>query len=120
MYETEIKISDQDTIPAPSGFHVLVAIPAIEEKTAGGIIRPDVLRDLEKTASIFAVVISLGPDAYNDENKFPSGPWCKRGDWVIVRSYSGTRFKIEGQEFRIINDDTIEAVVVDPRKLERA
>ena len=120
MYKTEINVSDKDTIPAPTGFHILVAIPAVEEKTAGGIIRPDQLRDLEKTASIFGVVMALGPDAYADDDKFPSGPWCKKDDWVVFRSYSGTRFKIEDCEFRLVNDDTVEAVVIDPRQVQRA
>ncbi len=121
MYEvTEIDISAQDTIPVPTGFRVLIAVPSVEEKTSGGIIRPDNLRTLEKTASIFGAVISLGPDAYKNEERFPSGPWCKEGDWVLFRSYSGTRFKVDDQEFRIINDDTVEAVVDDPRKVQRA
>jgi chaperonin GroES len=120
LYQTEIDISAQDTIPAPTGFHLLIAVPSIEEKTEGGIIRPDELREREKTATIFGNVISLGPDCYTDADKFPSGPWCEQGDWVLFRSYSGTRFKIEGQEFRVINDDTVEAVVDDPRKVERA
>ena len=61
----------------------------------------------------------MGPDAYKDKEKFPTGPWCKRGDFVIFRSYSGTRFKIHSHEFRIINDDTVEAVVEDPRGYKR-
>ena len=65
------------------------------------------------------MVIELGSLAYADKDKFPNGPWCKKGEWVLIRSYSGTRFKIDNQEFRIINDDTVEAVVDDPRKVER-
>jgi len=121
MYEIAgIDVSKPETIPAPTGFRILIAVPSIEEKTAGGIIRPDNLRSLEKTASIFGAVVSLGPDAYKNKERFPSGPWCKKGDWVLFRSYSGTRFKVEGHEFRIINDDTVEAVVDDPREVERA
>jgi co-chaperonin GroES (HSP10) len=65
-------------------------------------------------------VLKVGPEAYADADKFPSGPYCKEGDFVIFRSYSGTRFKVAGKEFRIINDDTVEAVVDDPRGYERA
>ena len=65
-------------------------------------------------------VLAMGPDCYMDAIKFPSGAWCKVNDWVLFRSYSGTRFKIKGQEFRILNDDTIEAVIGDPRLIERA
>lgn len=107
-------------LPDPKGYRVLLAMPAVEEKTAGGIIRPDKLRDEEKTASILGLVLKLGPDAYADPDKFPGGAWCKAGDWVIFRSYSGTRFKIDGREFRLINDDTVEAVVADPKGYGRA
>ena len=62
----------------------------------------------------------MGPDAYDDKKKFPNGPYCNEGDWVLMRSYSGTRFKIHGKEFRLINDDSVEAVVQDPRGIEKA
>ena len=65
-------------------------------------------------------VLKVGPDAYKDTNKFPTGAWCEAGDFVIVRAYAGTRFKIYGKEFRLINDDQIEAVVDDPRGITRA
>lgn len=121
MYNTNIKLPDApEAIPVPKGYKVLVAIPGIEEKTAGGIIRPDILRDQEKVASIFGYVVSMGDLAYGDPDKFPTGPWCKIGDWVLFRAYSGTRLKIKGQEFRLINDDAIEGTVDDPRTVERA
>ena len=121
MYASQIKeVQDKSCIPDPSGYKILVATPSVEEKTSGGVIRPDSLRKLEEVASIFGYVVSVGPDAYKDENKFPSGPWCKAGDWVIFRSYSGTRLKVEDQEFRLINDDTVEAVVESPAKIQRA
>ena len=65
-------------------------------------------------------VLDVGPDAYGDKTKFPNGPWCKAGDFVLVRTYSGTRFKIYGREFRLLNDDQIDAVVDDPRGITRA
>jgi co-chaperonin GroES (HSP10) len=80
---------------------------------------PDALRDAEGIASIIGFVVSMGPDAYQDKEKFPHGPYCEKGDFVIFRSYSGTRFKIHTQEFRLINDDTVEAVVDDPRGYKR-
>ncbi len=109
-----------DTLPSPKGFRMLVAMPEVQEKTAGGIIRPDDLKKKEETASIIGQVLSMGEDCYADPARFPSGPWCKEGDWVLMRSYSGTRFKVKGREFRILNDDTIEAVIVDPTGFERA
>ena len=80
---------------------------------------PDGLRAAEETASIIGFVMAMGADAYKDHSKFPNGPFCKKGDFVIFRSYSGTRFKIHGKEFRLINDDTVEAVVDDPRGYTR-
>ena len=107
-------------LPEPSGYRLLIAVPEISEKTDGGLIRPDQLVKAEETASIVGFVVKAGPDAYADLNKFPNGPWCKEGDFVIFRSYSGTRFKVLGKEFRLINDDTVEAVVEDPRGYSRA
>lgn len=119
MYSSEVKLPEQMNIPDPKGYKILVAVPSVEEKTAGGIIRPESLKDREQTASIFGYVVSMGDLAYADPDKFPTGPWCKITDWVVFRSYSGTRFKIGSSEFRLINDDTVEAVVDDPRKIER-
>jgi len=81
---------------------------------------PDSLKSAEQTASVIGFVVKAGPDAYMDKDKFPNGPYCQEGDFVIFRSYSGTRFKIDKQEFRLINDDTVEAVVEDPRGYTRA
>ena len=117
---TEMTVSEERHLPRPQGYKILVAIPAPKEKSDGGIIIPDMLKDAEKTASIYGNVIALGPDAYADALKFPSGPYCEQGDWVIFKSYSGTRFRINGEEFRLINDDTVEAVVDDPRTVTRA
>ena len=80
---------------------------------------PDGLRIAEETASIVGFVIKMGPDAYSDKDRFPNGPYCQEQDFVIFRSYSGTRFKIHGKEFRLINDDSVEAVIQDPRGLEK-
>lgn len=122
MY-TANKVEDEDVkarLPEPSGYRLLIAIPEISEKTEGGVYMPDQLKKAEETASLIGFVVKAGPEAYSDENKFPSGPWCKEGDFVIFRSYSGTRFKVLGKEFRLINDDTVEAVVEDPRGYSRA
>jgi co-chaperonin GroES (HSP10) len=107
-------------LPQPQGYKILIGVPEISEKTEGGVFMPDGLKSAEETASIIGFVMKLGPDAYNDQNKFPNGAYCKEGDFVIFRSYSGTRFKIHGKEFRLINDDTVEAVVEDPRGYSRA
>jgi co-chaperonin GroES (HSP10) len=122
MYSAEKIELDEDTtrkLPEPQGYKLLIAIPKLEEKTSGGVIIPDKLKGLEQTASIIGLVIAMGKAAYNDADKFPDGPYCKEGDFVIFRSYSGTRFKLRGEEFRLINDDTVEAVVDDPREYTR-
>jgi co-chaperonin GroES (HSP10) len=122
MY-TANKVEDEQLkakLPEPSGYRLLIAVPEVSEKTEGGVFMPDQLKKAEETASIVGFVVKAGPDAYADLNKFPNGAWCKEGDFVIFRSYSGTRFKVLGKEFRLINDDTVEAVVEDPRGYSRA
>jgi len=106
-------------LPEPQGYKILIALPESEEKSEGGIIMADMTRRVEETASIIGFVIKMGPDCYKDEKRFPSGAYCKEGDFVIMRAYSGTRMKIHGKEFRIINDDTVEAIVQDPTGIVR-
>lgn len=107
-------------LPDPSGYRILCAIPEVEEKTEGGIYKADITIQHEELLTTVLFVLKTGPDAYKDEKRFPSGPWCKEGDFVLVRPHAGTRVKIHGQEFRIINDDSVEAVVEDPRGIKRA
>lgn len=114
---TEEKVVTQ--LPEPKGYKILIGIPEVSNTTDGGVIMPDQHRMAEETASIVGFVIKMGPDAYNDKKRFPNGSYCNEGDFVIFRSYSGTRFKIHGKEFRLINDDTVEAVVDDPRGYTR-
>jgi chaperonin GroES len=122
MY-TANKVEDENVkarLPVPVGYKLLIAIPEVSEKTEGGVYMPDSMKKAEETASIIGFVVSVGSEAYTDPNKFPDGPWCREGDFVIFRSYSGTRFKVMGKEFRLINDDTVEAIVEDPRRYSRA
>ncbi len=112
-------MTEMSVIPDPKGYKVLVVVPRAEEKTAGGIFKPDKLVDAESIATIYGAVAKMGPDAYKDKKKFPNGAYCEVGDFVLFRSYTGTRFKIDGTEYRLINDDAVEAVVEDPRKIER-
>lgn len=107
-------------LPDPSGYRILCALPEIEEKTEGGIIKADITLHHEELLTTTLFVLKLGPDAYSDKTRFPSGPWCKEGDFILVRPHAGTRVKIHGQEFRILNDDSVEAVVEDPRGITRA
>jgi len=110
-------------LPEPKTFHLLCVVPeAIEEYADSeiGIIKSGQAMHYEELLTPVLFVVKLGPDAYTDATRFPSGPSCKEGDFVIVRPNSGTRLKIHGREFRIINDDSVEAVVEDPRGISRA
>jgi co-chaperonin GroES (HSP10) len=106
-------------LPDPSGYRILCAIPEIENKFDSGIVKADITLQHEELLTTVLFVVKLGPDCYKDEKRFPSGPWCKEGDFVLVRPHAGTRLKIHGREFRIINDDSIEGVVEDPRGISR-
>ena len=107
-------------LPEPKGYKLLIALPEIEEATEGGIIKSAQSQHEESIATVVGWVMATGPDAYANYNRFPNGPYCQIGDWVVFRAFSGTRLKIHGKEFRLINDDTVEAVVEDPRGVERA
>ena len=107
-------------LPDPKGYKLLIALPKVDEATEGGIIKSAQSQYDESIATVVGWVMSMGSDAYANFDRFPSGPYCQVGDWVIFRAYSGTRIKIHGKEFRLINDDTVEAVVEDPRGVERA
>lgn len=119
MYKDDFSIPKGAKLPKPTGYRILVMMPLLEDKTKGGIIRPDALKSAEQTASMAAKVLEFGPDAYKDEDKFPTGAWCQPGDIVITRAYSGTRFDIGEREFRLINDDSVEGVVPDITQLVR-
>ena len=119
MYSTALEVAPEDDLPRPAGYKVLIAMPKLEEKTAGGIYIPTDLKKREEVASIFGKVLRLGPDAYADKDRFQSGPLCKVGDWVMINPYAGVRFTIGDQEYRFINDDTVEATVDDPKNIAR-
>jgi len=107
-------------VPDPSGYRILCAIPEIEGSYESGILKADTVLKYEELLTTVLFVVKLGPDCYKDTTRFPSGPWCKQGDFVLVRPHAGTRVKIHGREFRIINDDSVEGVVDDPRGISRA
>ncbi len=117
-------VSEEDTakkpraahkLPDPKGYKILISLPEPETASEGGILKAQETIEAEEVGSIIGFVIKLGPDAYSDKSRFPSGAYCKEGDFIMMRSYSGTRFKVANKEFRLINDDSVEAVVEDPR-----
>jgi len=110
-------------LPEPSGFKLLCVVPDVSDKIDGtelDLVKPSEWARKEEHSTTVLFVLKAGPDAYKDSNKFPTGAWCKTGDFVIVRAYAGTRLKIYGKEFRFINDDQVEGVVADPRGISRA
>jgi co-chaperonin GroES (HSP10) len=108
-------------VPDPATYHLLCVLPEIEEEYGdSGLVKAGQTMHYEELLSPVLFVVKMGPDAYKDEKRFPNGPSCKVGDFVLVRPNTGTRIKIHGKEFRIINDDSVEAVVQDPRGISRA
>jgi len=106
-------------LPTPSGYRILCAVPEVEASTEGGLLKPDSMVANEELLTTVLFVVAVGPDAYQDKTKFPTGPWCKVGDFILTRPHAGSRINIHGKAFRLINDDGCEAVVSDPRGFKR-
>ena len=106
-----------DRLPDPTGWRILVLPYKGQGKTKGGIILSDTTIEERGFTTVTALVLIVGPDSYRDKERFPNGPWCKKGDWIIFGRYAGSRFGIEGGEVRILNDDEIIAAVKDPEDI---
>jgi co-chaperonin GroES (HSP10) len=111
---SKIDVSVIDRLPQPTGYRLLVIPYYPKEKTKGGVYIPDATRERESFATVVAYVVKMGPDAYKDEHKFPNGAYCSEKEWVLMGRYAGNRFKVEGLELRLINDDNIIAKILDP------
>lgn len=109
-----------DRLPEPVGYKMLIVKPEINKTTDGGIALADVTAKREEAGAVVGLVLKQGDMCYMDKEKFPTGPWCKEGDFVLLRAYSGSRFSVDGKEFIIVNDDMIEGTVADPRGINRA
>ena len=107
-------------LPTPVGYKILCAIPEVEKVYENGIVKADVTIDYEEKLATVLFVVAMGPDCYADKTRYPSGAWCKVGDFIVVRPHIGTRLLIHGKEFRSINDDCVEMTVQDPRGIKRA
>lgn len=119
----EVVVTEEEMeaqLPRPVGYMILVALPKVEESYDSGIIKADRTRHEEYILSSMGAVIDMGEQAYADKDRFPTGPWCKVGDFVMFRPNTGTRFKVNGAEYRLMNDDSVQAVVTDPRGIVRA
>jgi co-chaperonin GroES (HSP10) len=116
---TEAEVEAQ--MPKPVGYRLLIALPQIEETFNNlGIVKAERTLYEEQLMTVTGVVLDMGDQAYSDKDRFPNGPWCKVGDFVVFRANSGTRIRVNGVEYRLMNDDSIEAVVADPRGITRA
>jgi len=107
-------------LPEPKGYRILCAVPQVDEEYEGGLLKADETRRVEEQTTVVLFVLKMGDQCYADKERFPTGPWCQEGDFILTRPYTGTRVVIHGREFRIINDDNVEAVVQDPRGIRRA
>ena len=120
MYRSEATAEEKATqLPKPSGYHILCAIPETDKEYESGLVKADETIRIEEVLTTVLFVVDLGPDCYKNKDKFPTGPWCKKGDFVLVRPNSGSRLVIHNREFRMINDDTVEGTVDDPRGIKR-
>ena len=119
--EKELTEEELDNLlPTPVGYRVLIAMPEVEDTYGeSGIIKSSREVQLDTVMSTIGLVLDMGKQAYSDKERFPTGPWCKQGDYVMFRMNTGTRFKVSGVEYRLMNDDSIEAVVNDPRGVTR-
>ena len=115
--EPKAKVADR--MPHPTGYKILIALPESSDTTDGGIAKAAETMRMEEIGSVCGLVVELGPDCYKDKSRFPGDPYCKEGDWVLMRSYSGTRFAVDETELRLINDDSVEATVEDPRGISK-
>lgn len=106
-------------LPRPSGYRILCAIPEVEKEYESGILKADQTLHHEEVLTTVLFVVKKGPDCYKDKDRFPTGDWCQEGDFILVRPNAGTRLVIHGKEFRIINDDSVEGTVDDPRGIKR-
>jgi co-chaperonin GroES (HSP10) len=106
-------------LPEPKGYRILCAIPEAEKEFDSGLLKADETMRTDELLTTVLFVVAMGPDCYKDESRFPTGPWCNVGDFILVRPNAGTRLVIHDREFRIINDDSVEAVVQDPRGIKR-
>ena len=120
MYKSEATNAEKaKQLPKPSGYRILCAIPETEETYDSGLVKADETIRIEEVLTTVLFVVELGPDCYTDPSRFPTGPWCKKGDFILVRPNAGSRLVIHGREFRMINDDSVEGVVDDPRGIRR-
>ena len=115
--EKDFTSEDSNKLPQPTGWRMLVLPFKMKEKTKGGLILADAALERQQVASQCGLVLRMGPDCYKDKEKFPEGPWCKKGDWIIFARYAGSRIQIDGGEVRLLNDDEVLATIENPEDI---
>jgi len=118
--ETKKKPLEEMSLPKPTGWRIVVLPYKAKQKTKGGIILSDKTIEESQISTNCGLVMEIGPDAYNDKDKFPNGPWCKKKDWVLFARYAGSRINIDGGELRVLNDDEILGTIEDPEDILHA
>jgi co-chaperonin GroES (HSP10) len=119
MSDEHQDVQSATQLPNPTGYKILCAIPDIEAKFDSGLLKAEKTIKDEELMTTVLFVVKMGPDCYSDTSRFPSGPYCQEGDFILVRPHSGSRVHIHGKSFRLINDDSVEGVVEDPRGIHR-
>ena len=109
--------NEKDKLPQPTGWRLIVLPFKMDEKTKGGIIMNESTLEKQQVASQCGNVLAMGPQCYTDKERYPEGPWCKVGDWVIFARYAGSRIQIEGGEIRLLNEDEILATIKNPEDI---
>ena len=112
-----LKTKEATKLPAPTGWRMLILPFKMNEKTKGGLYLGQDTLERQQVGSTCGLVLAMGPDCYGDKEKFPEGPWCKKGDWVIFARYAGSRIQIDGGEVRLLNDDEVLATIDNPEDI---
>jgi len=123
MMSDNYTVTDEELeaqLPIPVGYKLLIALPTIEDTYDSGLVKAENTKHVEQVLSMIGLVLDMGSQAYSDPDRYPNGPWCEVGDYVLFRTNTGTRFRFNGTEYRLMNDDSIEAVVSDPQGITRA
>ena len=115
--EKDLSKEDSTKLPQPTGWRMLVLPFKMKEKTKGGLILAETALERQQVASQCGLVLRMGPDCYKDKDRYPKGPWCKEGEWVMFARYAGSRIKIEGGEIRLLNDDEVLATIKNPEDI---
>ena len=115
--EKDLSKTEDSKLPEPTGWRLLVLPFKMKEKTKGGLVLAETTLERQQVASQVGLVLAMGPQCYQDKERYPEGPWCKVNDWVMFARYAGSRIKIDGGEMRLLNDDEVLATIDSPEDI---